>query len=65
MHDGNTYISIRRVDNLNHERFTIKLSSKETADQTFGTFSMSMYETEEHKKVLLLKFSGNDKGREN
>ena len=47
MHDENTYISIRRVDNLNHEMFTIKLSSKETADQTFGTFSMSMYETEQ------------------
>ena len=52
MHDEITYISIRKVENLNHEMFTIKLSSEEKS----GAFSMSMYETKNDKQVLLLKF---------
>ena len=45
MHDEITYISIRKVENLNHEMFTIKLSSEEKS----GAFSMSMYETKNDK----------------
>lgn len=64
MHKDNTFISIRNGYYLEGEIFTIKLSEYETEIQTFGTFSMSMYETKDDLYVLLLKFSGNDREKD-